>query len=260
MTTRPTRSPPRRRSSPACRGSTGCARSASGTPPTSATWCCSRRRGGSGWCSSLAVGSQERHLGGGVLESQFVQEWVGLLHDPELAAACERAGVRLAFLPHPNLEKLLPELDVPAARADAVLRRRRRAGAVRASAGARDGLLLDRLQRRLPRAAGRLLPVRRGPGAGRRPRRPARLLRVRARRVRPGGARARAAVSAIAEALAHGGAPLPDVRRAHRGHLPAARRWLLRARGPGGAGLDEARPGHRRRADPGVRGRPGGQP
>ncbi len=61
----------------------------------------------------LAAGSQERQLGGGVLDSQFVKEWVGLLQDPELAQACERAGVRLAFLPHPNLEKLLPQLDVP---------------------------------------------------------------------------------------------------------------------------------------------------
>jgi glycosyltransferase involved in cell wall biosynthesis len=61
----------------------------------------------------LAVGSQERHLGEGVLASRFVQEWVGLLGDPELAQACERAGVRLAFLPHPNLEKLLPHLDLP---------------------------------------------------------------------------------------------------------------------------------------------------
>jgi glycosyltransferase involved in cell wall biosynthesis len=61
----------------------------------------------------LAVGSQERQLGGGALESRFVQEWVGLLRDPELAQACERAGVRLAFLPHPNLEKLLPHLDLP---------------------------------------------------------------------------------------------------------------------------------------------------
>ena len=62
----------------------------------------------------LAAGSQERHLGGGVLESRFVREWVGLLRDPQLAEACERAGVRLAFLPHPNLEELLPQLDLPA--------------------------------------------------------------------------------------------------------------------------------------------------
>ena len=63
---------------------------------------------------SLAEGSQERHLGGSVLDSEFVQEWLGLLHDPLLREACDRAGVRLGFLPHPNLAKLLPELDVPA--------------------------------------------------------------------------------------------------------------------------------------------------
>ena len=95
------------------------------------------------------------------LDSEFVQEWVGLLHDPDCAQACERAGVRLAFLPHPNLEKLLPAARPASARADAVLRRHRRAGAVRAGPGARHRLLLDRLQRGLPRAPGRLLPVRR---------------------------------------------------------------------------------------------------
>ncbi len=63
---------------------------------------------------NLAESSQERDLGSDVLDSQFVREWLGLLHDPELAAACEQAGVRLGFLPHPNLEKLLPQLDVPA--------------------------------------------------------------------------------------------------------------------------------------------------
>ena len=48
-----------------------------------------------------------------MLGSQFVQEWLGLLRDPDLAAACERAGVRLGFLPHPNLQRLLPQLDLP---------------------------------------------------------------------------------------------------------------------------------------------------
>jgi hypothetical protein len=61
----------------------------------------------------LAEGSQERHLGSAVLDSQFVREWVGLLHDPDLKTACDRAGVQLGFLPHPNLQKLLPQLDIP---------------------------------------------------------------------------------------------------------------------------------------------------
>jgi glycosyltransferase involved in cell wall biosynthesis len=61
----------------------------------------------------LAIGSQERHLGRTVLESDFVRQWVGLLKDPELARACAEAGVTLAFLPHPNLQKLLEQLDLP---------------------------------------------------------------------------------------------------------------------------------------------------
>jgi CDP-glycerol glycerophosphotransferase (TagB/SpsB family) len=43
-----------------------------------------------------------------------VREWVGLLKDPELAKACADAGLKLAFLPHPNLQKLLEHLDLPA--------------------------------------------------------------------------------------------------------------------------------------------------
>jgi glycosyltransferase involved in cell wall biosynthesis len=62
---------------------------------------------------NLEAGSQERNLGAAALDSEFVQEWVGLLRDPGLARACEEAGVRLGFLPHPNLAKLLPALDLP---------------------------------------------------------------------------------------------------------------------------------------------------
>ena len=61
----------------------------------------------------LSSGSQERHLGSSVLESEFVREWVGLLKDPALARACADAGLKLAFLPHPNLQKLLEHLDLP---------------------------------------------------------------------------------------------------------------------------------------------------
>lgn len=62
---------------------------------------------------NLAAGSQERNLGSSILESEFVREWVGLLKDPALAKACTDAGLKLAFLPHPNLQKLLEQLDLP---------------------------------------------------------------------------------------------------------------------------------------------------
>jgi glycosyltransferase involved in cell wall biosynthesis len=62
---------------------------------------------------NLAVGSQERRLGRSVLDSEFVREWLGLLKDPDLARACHEAGVKLAFLPHPNLQELLEHLDLP---------------------------------------------------------------------------------------------------------------------------------------------------
>ena len=63
--------------------------------------------------ANLAVGSQERHLARSVLDSEFVHRWVSLLKDPELARACQDAGVKLGFLPHPNLQKLLEHLDLP---------------------------------------------------------------------------------------------------------------------------------------------------
>jgi hypothetical protein len=62
---------------------------------------------------SLAEGSQERHLDSSVLDSEFVREWTRLLKDPQLARACADAGLKLAFLPHPNLQKLLEQLDLP---------------------------------------------------------------------------------------------------------------------------------------------------
>lgn len=57
--------------------------------------------------------SQRRETSSTILDSDFVQQWLNLLRSPELEALCEEHGVRLGFLPHPNLQALLPMLDLP---------------------------------------------------------------------------------------------------------------------------------------------------
>ena len=110
---------------------------------------------------NLAAGSQERHLGSSVLDSEFVREWVGLLNDPALARGVRRRRAH-AGLPAPPQPAEAARAARPARpRDDPVLRGQRRAGVLRPRPGARHRLLLDRVQRGLPRAPGRLLPVRR---------------------------------------------------------------------------------------------------
>lgn len=62
----------------------------------------------------LTGGSQRRGLVAEALASDFVTAWTRLLADPELAALCERHDLDLTLLPHPNLEAMLPHLDLPA--------------------------------------------------------------------------------------------------------------------------------------------------
>ncbi|GAA4814505.1 CDP-glycerol glycerophosphotransferase family protein [Nocardioides caeni] len=62
----------------------------------------------------IIEGSQRRELDLSVLQSTFVQEWLGYLRDERLAEACARHGLTLGFLPHPNLQPLVPHLDLPA--------------------------------------------------------------------------------------------------------------------------------------------------
>lgn len=61
----------------------------------------------------LAGDGQRRSLAEGALDSEYVARWTGLLADRDLAALCERHGLELTLLPHPNLEALLGHLDLP---------------------------------------------------------------------------------------------------------------------------------------------------
>jgi hypothetical protein len=64
--------------------------------------------------AGLEADSQRRTISDEVLHSDFVQRWLEVLCSPELEALCKEHGLRLGFLPHPNLQTLLPKLDLPA--------------------------------------------------------------------------------------------------------------------------------------------------
>jgi CDP-glycerol:poly(glycerophosphate) glycerophosphotransferase len=46
--------------------------------------------------------------------SEYFQSWDRIIRSPEIADAAARANVRIAFMPHPNLQAVLPKLDLPA--------------------------------------------------------------------------------------------------------------------------------------------------
>ena len=162
-------------------------------------------------------GTQRRTLDAAVIaESEFMRSWRAFLESDELArrgAAPRRRGSR--FLPHPNLQPVLDAARPARPRRAALLRRRRRAGVLRPRPGLRHRLLLGGVQRGLPRATGRLLPVRRGRGARRRPRRAGGLLRLPPRRLRSGDRR---------RARGGGGSGRPRSTTARTRWSPTARR------------------------------------
>lgn len=62
----------------------------------------------------LEQGSQRRAVSAGFLDSTFAREWLGLLRSTVIAELCREQGLRLAFLPHPNLASVVPDLNLPA--------------------------------------------------------------------------------------------------------------------------------------------------
>lgn len=61
----------------------------------------------------LEAGSQRRVLNDDFYQSDFHQQWMRLLRSEEVAETCRRHGLTVGFLPHPNLQALLPGLDLP---------------------------------------------------------------------------------------------------------------------------------------------------
>jgi hypothetical protein len=62
----------------------------------------------------LASGSQRRDLDSTFRDSDYVRSWTALLGSPKIADAVARRGWRLGFMPHPNLQSMLGQLDLPA--------------------------------------------------------------------------------------------------------------------------------------------------
>jgi glycosyltransferase involved in cell wall biosynthesis len=61
----------------------------------------------------LERGSQRREVFDAFFQSEYVRMWTGLLGDARLAAALRERGLKLGFMPHPNIQPALPQLDLP---------------------------------------------------------------------------------------------------------------------------------------------------
>jgi glycosyltransferase involved in cell wall biosynthesis len=61
----------------------------------------------------LASGSQRRALDAAFWESEYVRSWLAVLTSERVAEAIAERGWRLGFMPHPNLQGMLPALHLP---------------------------------------------------------------------------------------------------------------------------------------------------
>lgn len=61
----------------------------------------------------LGIRSQRHERVDDFMESEFARSWTALLHDPALLELADARGMRLVFLPHPNLSEYLAEFDLP---------------------------------------------------------------------------------------------------------------------------------------------------
>ncbi len=196
----------------------------------------------------LVMPTWRRQLAGSptFLDSLYAVSWRELLQSERLAQLAERAGLRVAFVPHPRSVDLLAD-GAPRPRPDVPLLGRRHPGALRPRCGTDHRLLVERLRARLPQPAGDLLPVR-PPGLLLRPARlPPRRVELRVRRLRAGGRTGGGRYRRTGDADRPGFRAGPPLRRAHGSGVCIPRRQVLRAGlrvDPGDA--SPARPRHRR--------------
>jgi glycosyltransferase involved in cell wall biosynthesis len=61
----------------------------------------------------IGLDTQRREINDEVLDSDFLRQWINFLNSPALATACHKHGLRIGFLPHPNLQALLPHFELP---------------------------------------------------------------------------------------------------------------------------------------------------
>jgi glycosyltransferase involved in cell wall biosynthesis len=62
----------------------------------------------------LASGSQRRAVDADFWTSDYITSWSALLRSEAVGAAIQARGWRLGFMPHPNLQGILDQLDLPA--------------------------------------------------------------------------------------------------------------------------------------------------
>lgn len=57
--------------------------------------------------------SQRRAVHDQFWDSDYVRNWLAVLRDPAIAEALQQRGLRLGFMPHPNLSTILDDLELP---------------------------------------------------------------------------------------------------------------------------------------------------
>ena len=62
----------------------------------------------------IDLSSQRRGIDPAFWESEYLQSWMTILRSPEIAAGVEARGHRLAFMPHPDMQPILAQLELPA--------------------------------------------------------------------------------------------------------------------------------------------------
>ncbi len=66
------------------------------------------------WLNSpLRPGAHRREIVPDFAETDYAECWLSYLKDPALAEACAEQNLRIGFLPHPNLQAILADLDLP---------------------------------------------------------------------------------------------------------------------------------------------------
>jgi CDP-glycerol glycerophosphotransferase (TagB/SpsB family) len=62
----------------------------------------------------LASASQRREVDDVFWKSDYFRSWNALLMSPEIAGAASRCGLRVGFMPHPNMQSVLTHMELPA--------------------------------------------------------------------------------------------------------------------------------------------------
>jgi CDP-glycerol glycerophosphotransferase (TagB/SpsB family) len=65
------------------------------------------------WLVVPEVDSQRSAIDDSFFDSEYAQEWTALLGDSRLAELADQHGLKIGFLPHPNIQPALARMDLP---------------------------------------------------------------------------------------------------------------------------------------------------